>query len=315
MFYIFHGDDEHSKKEFLNQLQEKLGDRSLTELNTARFDGASLTFSQLRHACDSVPFLSDRRLVIVDDLLAREPEFMESLLEYVPELPETTRLVFQESRVLPDSNPMVRLAKQSDDGYVKSFKRLEGREISLWIQSSVNDRHGRISPRASHLLALNVGNNLTTLDNEIEKLVLFKGEALIDVDDVSLLCPYVAEASIFELVDALGSRHRRSAAELLQSKIADGTEPEYLFAMIIRQYRLLIQVKELTEAGKKPPEISRILNIHGFVSGKLYQQSQNYDLAQLEQIYAHLLEVDVGVKTGRTEMTTALHLLVAGVVT
>ena len=96
----------------------------------------------------------------------------------------------------------------------------------------------------------------------------------------------------------LESRHRRSAAELLQSKIADGTEPEYLFAMIIRQYRLLIQVKELTEAGKKPPEISRILNIHGFVSGKLYQQSQNYDLAQLEQIYSHLLEVDVGVKTG-----------------
>ena len=163
-----------------------------TELNTARFDGALLTFSQLRHACDSVPFLSDRRLVIVDDLLAREPEFMDSLLEYVPELPETTRLVFQESRILPDSNPMVRLAKQSDDGYVKFFKRLEGREISLWIQSSVNDRNGRISPMSSHLLALNVGNDLAILDNEIEKLVLFKGEELIDVDDVSLLCPYVS---------------------------------------------------------------------------------------------------------------------------
>lgn len=315
MFYIFHGNDEHSKKKFLSQLQEKLGDRSLVDLNTTRFAGDSLTISQLRHACDSIPFLSDRRLVIVNDLLAREPDYLDSLLEYVLELPETTRLVFCESRLLSEKHPMVRLAMQAEDGYVKSFRRLEGREVSFWIQNHVQERGSRISPRAAHLLAINVGNDLALLENEIEKLVLYRGEEIIDVDDVSLLCPYVAEASIFELVDALGSRHGRTAAELLQSKLTEGTEPSYLFAMIIRQYRLLIQVKELAEAGNRPPEIAQKLNIHGFVAGKLYQQCQNYELVQLEQVYAHLLDMDVSVKMGRTEMTTALNLLVAGLVT
>lgn len=315
MFYIFHGDDEHSQRKFLTQLQEKLGDMTLVDLNTTRFEGVSLTMPQLRHACDSIPFLSDRRLVIVDDLLARKPDYLDSLLEYVLKVPETTRLVFCESRLLKENHPMILLAMQSDSGYVKSFKRLEGREISLWIQNRVQECDGHITPKAAHLLAINVGNDLALLENEIEKLVLYRGEELIDVDEVSLLCPYVAEASIFDLVDALGSRHGRTTAELLHSKLADGTDPSYLFAMIVRQYRLLIQVKEMAEAGSRPPEIGKALNIHGFVAGKLFQQCHNYDLGQLERVYAHLLDMDVSVKTGKTEMSTALNLLVAGLVT
>ena len=52
--------------------------------------------------------------------------------------------------------------------------------------------------------------------------------------------------------------------------------------------------------------------MHSFVAGKLYQQSQRFSLSQLEQIYHHLLDIDVAVKTGRHDMVTALNLLVAG---
>ena len=82
---------------------------------------------------------------------------------------------------------------------------------------------------------------------------------------------------------------------------------------LVRQFRLLIQVKELAEAGFRFPEIAGRLKIHDYVTGKLYQQSHNFTLAQLETIYSHLLEIDVAVKTGRTDMITALSLLVAGV--
>ncbi|MGB5059280.1 MAG: hypothetical protein WBO48_11325, partial [Candidatus Promineifilaceae bacterium] len=53
------------------------------------------------------------------------------------------------------------------------------------------------------------------------------------------------------------------------------------------------------------------LKMHSFVAGKLYQQSAQFSLPQLEQIYRHLLEVDVAVKTGRNDMVTAVNLLVA----
>jgi DNA polymerase-3 subunit delta len=314
MFYIFHGDDEHSKKETLAQLQRKLGDKTLIELNTTRFDGRSLTFSRLQHACESVPFLSNRRLVIVDDLLLSKPLYLEELVDFVENLPPTTRLVLFESRELGDDHPMIMLANHSEKGYVRSFMRLDERKLPKWVSRRVVKRGGKISPRAAHLLAINVGNDLTLLENEIEKLVLYKGAELIENDDVSLLCPFVAETSIFDFVDALGSRHRRTAAELLQSKLADGTRPEQLFSMITRQFRLLIQVKELNESGHASAEISRILKIHPFVAGKLLQQSHNYTIQQMEQVYLHLLDVDVNVKTGKTDLPTALPLLVAGLV-
>lgn len=313
MFYVFHGDDEHSKKETLADLQKKLGDPSLIDLNTNRFLAKNLTFSQLQHACDSIPFLADKRLVIVEDLLANQPPYLEELVTYLPNLPETTRLVFMESRSLKENHPILKFAKESEKGYVRLFARPEGSRLEAWIRQKVQADGGNIAPRAAHLLALNAGNDLALLTNEIEKLVLYKGQETIEPQDVSLLCPFVAEASIFELVDALGSRHGRTAAHLLQSKLDEGTDPTYLFAMFVRQFRLLIQVKELAEAGLRPPEIASRLNIHNYVTGKIYQQSHNFTLAQLETIYAHLLEFDVSVKTGQTDMITALSLLVAGV--
>lgn len=132
----------------------------------------------------------------------------------------------------------------------------------------------------------------------------------ITAEDVQLLSPYAAEANIFDLVDALGNRNGRRAAELLQKKLDEGAEPFLLFSMFVRQFRLLLQVKELVEEGLRAPAISKELRLHSFVAGKMVQQSQSFSLEQMERIYGHLLEIDVRVKTGQSDMITALNLLV-----
>ena len=312
MFYIFHGDDEHSQTETLADLTSKLGDSSMLDLNTNRFEGRQVTFSELQHACNSIPFLADKRLVIVKDLFTHKAAFQDDLLAYLPDIPETTRLVFLESKSLTKRHPAYKLAESHEKGFIREFKRLEGGALEQWVRERVKTAGGQIQPYAAHLLATNAGNDLRLLDNEVEKLVLYKGQDMIEVEDVSLLCPYVAEASIFDLVDALGERDGKKAAQLITKKFQEGTDPFYLFAMFIRQFRLLIQVRELSEDGRPPPEIAKTLKLHPFPTGKLYQQSKNFSMAQLEQIYDHLLDIDIGVKTGRTDLVTALDLLVAG---
>jgi DNA polymerase-3 subunit delta len=314
-FYIFHGDDAHSIEKTLASLVARQGDPAMLDLNTSRFDGRRVTLSELQHACDSVPFLARIRLVIVNDLFTAKVDFVDELLAYLPHLPKTTRLVFVESRILPTSHPAIKLASDHAEGYVKSFEKPQGGTLERWIRKRVKDGGGQIQPQAVHMLAINVGSELAILDNEIEKLVLYKGREPIGPEDVTLLCPYAAEASIWDMVDAIGSRHSRTAAQLLHKKLGEGADPFYLFAMIVRQFRLLIQVKELAEGGHSPAEAAKILKIHSFPAGKLHAQSKNYSMAQLERIYAHLLEMDVGVKTGQTDMVTAIELLVASVTT
>lgn len=314
MFYIFHGEDTHSQNEALAKLKEKLGDASMLDLNTTKFE-KPMPLSELKNACQAMPFLAKVRLVLAYDYLSSQPDkgTLKELGNYLRELPEFTRLFFLESKPLKSSHAIVKLAEEHERGYVKQFGALEGRPLINWIQKRVGEKDGRISPHAANMLATNVGSDLRTLDNELEKLQLYKGDGQIEADDVLLLSPYVAEANIFDLVDAIGGRNSKKAALLFQKKLAEGADPFYLFSMFIRQFRLLIQVKSLVDEGLSPPAIAKEMRIHKFVAGKMAQQSRGFTLAQLEAIYEHLLNIDVKVKTGEIEMGTALNLLVAEV--
>ncbi|HIE55898.1 MAG TPA: DNA polymerase III subunit delta [Chromatiaceae bacterium] len=312
MFYIFHGNDSHSQLEALAKLQAKMGDPSLLDLNTTRLEGR-VTFNDIQQAASAIPFLAKVRLVIVRDFFRGKPDkkTVDQLLEYLPNLPETTRLFFLESKKLPPNLRILKLAEAEKSGFVKLFSLPEGSALDRWIREAAAQRDGRISPQAVHLLAANIGSNLEILENEIEKLTLYAGEEEITSQDVARLSPYAAEINIFDLVDALGNRNNKKATLLLHQKLSEGEDPFRVFGMIIRQFRLLIQVKELAQEGKRPPAISQELKLPNFVTGKLYQQSQGFSLDQLEQIYRHLLDIDIGAKTGRHELPTALDLLVA----
>lgn len=318
MFYLFHGEDTHTKKQILTELIAKIGDPSMMDLNTTRLEGKGLTAGQLQDACNAMPFLAPKRVVIVTDFFANKPDkkVVTAVQEYLLQLPDTTRLFFLESTQLADSHSLIKLAQEhKEKGVIRHFEKPQGAKLEQWISQKAAELGGKIDPRAAHLLAINVGSELDLLEQEVTKLVMYKGvsdsPAVITSDDVVLLSPYAAEVNIFDLVDALGSRNGKRAAELLHKKLeVEAAEPFSIFSMFVRQFRLLIQVKELQEQGLQPAGIAQELKQSPFVVKKVAQQSQAFSLHQLEQIYAHLLTIDIGVKTGRTDLITALNMLV-----
>ena len=326
MFYLFHGEDEFSRSETLAALKEKMGDPGLAELNITVFDGSKVTLSELQHVCDSVPFLAERRLVIVEGLLAHlEPkgrgekrstwqkEYLEGLTQYLQHLPETTRLVFVEGKSIGKDNPVHRLALAKECGRVKEFKPPQEKELNRWIGERVKKKGGQIEPAAVVQLAAFVGNDLRLLDQEVEKLVVYvSGARPITEEDIRLLVSYVQEANIFEMVDALGQRNAQRAAKFLHQLLDDGEHPLALLGMIVRQFRILIQVKELTERGLSQQKMASQLRLHPFVVKKAVRQAMNFSMEQLEAIYRKLLETDVAIKTGQMDEVLALDMLVVG---
>lgn len=329
MFYIFHGDDEFSRAEALADFKTRMGDPVMADLNTTHFDGQKVTFGELIHACDAIPFMAQVRLIIVENLLARlagrrsrggkarkgDREFLDALLDYLPHLPETTRLVFVENVTLPGSNPIIKLAQAEKQGHVREFRTPDERSgrLERWIQDRAKNKGGEIEPRAAHELASFVGRNLRLLDQELEKLVVYvDGRRPIAVKDVRLLVSYVHEANIFEMTDALGRRDGPRASRLLHRMLGDGNDPLYLQSMIVRQFRIMIQVKDLAERGVHPNDIPARLGIKPFVARKGLGQAAKFSMPQLETIYRKLWETDLSIKTGQMEPVLALDLLVAG---
>lgn len=333
MFYIFHGENEYSRAEELARLRGKLagGDPAMAELNTVILDGRKLAWGELRHACDSMPFMADRRLVIVHGLLSRltarrkakdgeveegaawKRKYLEDLAAYLPIMPETTRLIFVEARTLPASHPILKAAKagaKHGQGFVKLYKQPKEWQIPNWIRQRAKEKGGKISSQAVALLAALVGNDLRQLDQELEKLHLYADGEQVTTEHVQALVSRARQTSIFDLVDCVGRRQTDQALKLLHRLLDDGEAPLYLLAMLARQIRILIQVSELREQGLSQKDMASRLKLHPYVVEKGLAQASNFRMDQLEAAHQRLLYTDWSIKTGQSEDVLALDTLV-----
>lgn len=330
MFYIFHGEDEFGQAEELLSLRHRLaaGDPAMADLNTNLLDGNRLTLDELVHVCNSIPFLSDRRLVIVYNLLSRlsqsakeregeeagqKRRLLEGLTAYLSTLPPTTRLVFVENKTLPSSHPILQLARSKEkerQALVRLFAKPKDSELPRWIEERVRSQKGSISREAASLLAVLIGDNLRQLEQEIEKLLLYADGRQICQEDVQTLVSRARETRVFDLVDCVGQRQTNKALLLLHRLLEEGEDPLSLLAMLARQIRILIQAKELQAKGLTPPEITERLGLHPYVVEKGLHQARNFTMAQLEAAHQYLVDTDWALKTGATEERLALELLV-----
>lgn len=322
-YYILHGEDELTCSETLKNLQRRLGPPEVVALNTTVFDGADVTLRELKNACGTIPFMAQRRMVIVHGLLSQlvsekrgnqggwKKPYLEGLVDYLPQLPDTTRLVFVEPQQLVHDHPILRRARKDEYGYVRAF--VPPKDPVRWVRDRAAEKGGDFSTQAAVALVQAVGEHQRLLDQEIKKLLAYVNwERPVESRDVVALVPYAQEAVIFDAVDALGQRDGVKAAELIHNLLDHGNDPRYLFAMIVRQFRLLIQIKELAIESQDVSVISRRLKLHPYPTRKLYVQARNFTLEQLERIYRRLLEIDVQIKTGQMDEAVALDLLIVG---
>jgi DNA polymerase III subunit delta len=334
LYYIFHGEDGFTLTEELKKLRARMGDPQFADLNTTFLDGRTATFGELRHHADAIPFLADKRLVIVEGMIARlnprqkknegdgdepveedsNPELGADLSSYLPDLPETTRLIFVEGKALPKTNPILKLAEKDDkNARVRLFSLPRPDELIDWIVNRVEVKAGRIEFSAANDLAMFVGADLRALDNELEKLITYRAREIIRRQDVVALVAPVQEQSIFELADAIGKRDTPSALELLHEQLNHNAQPLYLLAMIARQFRMLLQVRDLAARGLNLDQIRAQLGLHPYVARKVLEQSRNFSIEQLETIYRKLLETDISMKTSHGDPAVNLDVLVVEV--
>lgn len=332
MLYVLHGEEEFTRSEVVAELKTRIAADGLGDLNVATLDGRRISLGELMAACDAMPFLGDRRLVIVEGLISRmggrprgrrkkaardaaaEPDAdeWERLADYLPRLPPTTRLVLIEATSLPANHPLLALAATLPKSEVREYRQLAGGELEAWIRRRAKDKGVEITAGATRALVAETGNGLRALDAELEKLAAYGDyrRAITEEDVHALVIPNL-EAGIFELVDTLGARNRPRAMNLLEQMLADRANELYLLTMIVRQVRLILGIKDmLAEGNTAPAEIGRLLGVrHGFLVEKLGKQARQFEMEELEAILRRTLEIDQGIKTGRIDGRLALELL------
>lgn len=319
-FYLFHGEDDLTIGEAVDKMKKSMGEYG--DLNTTEFDGEQANVHEVINAVSSFPFLADVRLVIVRGMIAwitrkgageTGKKAVEILLEALPTLPPTARLVLVERQTLPEDHKFVKLAKSDPNGYVKGFSA--PKDLTSWIVKRARDEYGaEILPAAAFALSSVISDDLRRADNELVKLVSYveAGQAITE-EDVAALTPYVAEANMFKMVDAIAEGRGQLAMQLMHRLLREKeNNPFGLFSMVTRQFRMMIIAKEHLSSGGNMDTLADALKMRGgYAVQNVARQSRAFSLEQLESIYRSLHQYDVEMKTGKTDPELALDFLVA----
>lgn len=317
--YLLHGDDDFAIAEFIHSMIEKMGDRSMAEMNTTRFDQGSFSLESLQAAVSAMPFLAARRLVIVEDVsrhLTKKAD-QEKFTALVKNLPPTTALVLRESRSLKDKKNkdkdhwLVKWAdKAGDRAYERSFS-IPKNGITDWIRKYVAEQGGEISHQAAALLAESVQDVPRMAVMEVDKLLAYVNYARpVDVDDVEMAAAFVGgQGDYFTFMDAIAARNGRKAMDMLQ-KLLEEQDAIPLFFSLVGHFRLVLQAREIYENGGQEDALAKQLGIHPFRAKKIMLQARTLSQADLEQMYLRMQQIDLEIKTGKIDGELALETLV-----
>ncbi len=312
---LFHGENRLEIEEALAEAIAACEEEGAM-LNRERFD-APLDFNAFHRACVTMPFLGGKRVIIARDVLRRGGEALgKRLVAFLSDLPPSTTLLFVEFGDLPGNHPLIRWMRdhQGKEVVLRRFPLPRARALPEWIARRVARYGLSIDRAAASLLARQIGTDLLALDQELRKLATYRGgEGKITREDVALLVPYTLDGDlIFSVVDAIGARNSRQALVLLHRMLdaPAGPNPWQVMAMIVRQFRLLIQTRWMLDHGEAAAIGKRLGLRYDFLVEKLRRQSQLFSSEQLRRAYQLLLDYDRAIKSGTLRIETALDLLV-----
>jgi DNA polymerase-3 subunit delta len=332
MIRVLHGDDEFSIAERLAALREEAGPPEVVGPSTSVFEGDSYSREEMIGAASAVPFLADKRLVIVQGLLeridansgrsrGRSREKMlrlpkgdwDGLAEGLEALPPTTELIFVDG-ALRQNGPGLKAAGGS--ARVEVFPTRRGRDLEEWVKRRFDEVGQGADPAAVRRLSDLVGGQMRLLDQEIRKLVLYAGNRQVQTADVDLMISPAREANIFAAVDAVLERRTAVSLKLLYQLLEDGSSVQYILGMLARQVRMVIVAQDMTGNGSNQDDIAQRIGAKtgSYPMRKTLDQARKFPPSYLASVHRRLLEADVAFKTGADERI-GVELLVARIST
>lgn len=305
--YLIYGRERLLLEEAVARLTARLAEHADLDFNRDVFRGGVDEPETVVGAAQTLPFMSEKRLVVVRDVHQIGADGQKAIAAYVADPAPDTCLVLVAEKIA--KNSVLYKAVQKAQGVIHEYEAPKKSEYPAWIAKRLSE-HGKTATRAAAGRIFEViGEDLGRLENEIDKICLYHdGKDSLDTDDVDEVLSATTQASIFELTDSLGNRDARRALRTLEGLVSRNEPIQAVYHMVVKHMRMLLATKSLTERGiLNTGAIARELKTIPFVAGKYRDQSRNFTTRQLRSTVRSLVDIDFAVKSGRAELRTALE--------
>lgn len=339
--YLLYGQESY----LLDRAKELMQENVVTafpELNYIALDGDALTVEQLQNACDTYPFGSDKKLVVVrhpgflkksagkkdedeeeetdneqkqEDMPKKDTGEQKRYMELIAEVPESCCLLLLYYGDLGKSKKLFDSIKKN--GEVFEITRADKEELTRWVKNSFGKRGKKLGFKEqdyfinmSGYLDKNSDKNLYDLENEVNKISAFAGASdTVTVEHIDALMPKNLENDIFKLINSCADKRVADSLSLLNDLLVQGEEIFAILAMITKQIRTMIAVAELNQRGLDAKGAASRLKVHEFYAKNCMAYGRKIGMKGLIKGLNNSVEVENNVKSGRMDKRLAIEML------
>ena len=316
--YVVLGEERY----FIERIRETIIKYALEEdsidLNFSSFDMEENTINDALFEAASFPFFGDRKVVFVENpffltgqKVKGAPEHnLEELEEYIQNPAEFTILVFFAPYEKLDRRKKITKSLEKN-AQVIDVSSPYPNEVNRYLKEVVKEKGYQFTDGAFQLFTERTDANLTQMMHELDKLFLYHMDSKkITKDSIRQLVPKSLEQNVFELNTLVLNRQVEASIEAYQDLLVQKEEPIKIVALLISQFRLLLQVKILQKQGYAQGDIAKVLKVHPYRVKLALQNIRKYEQKLLSEALDYLIDADYKMKTGQIDQELQVELFI-----
>ena len=304
--YLLYGEEAYLKKQYKDRLTKAMLPEGDT-VNYAYYEGKGINPGELIDLAETMPFFAERRLIVVENS-GYFKNAVPELADYIKTMPVTACFLFVENEV-DKRNRLYKAVK--DKGRIVEMARQDEKTLLYWIAGNVKKEGRQIKETTARYLISRAVTDMENLEKEMEKLFSYTlGKEEITVQDVEEICTTQITNQIFDMVEAVAAKQQKKALDYYYDLLALKEPPMRILYLLARQFKLLMEVKDLAEKRYDKSQIAKTVGLHPFVAGKYMQQSRTFSKQELRRILEDALDTEELVKTGRLNDVMSVELFI-----
>lgn len=304
MVYLLYGTKAFQIEEEIKKLS-----KGQDNMNISRYNLDNDLLSLAIQDAETISLFGDKKLIIIDNAnmftgtTSKDSDLIESYLNHINDM--TILILIVHNDKLDSRKKITKLINKV--GTVKAFND-DLDNVSL-VRKLLKDYD--IDYKTINLLIDRVGQNPLIIQNEINKIKIYKGQdKKITEEDILNLTNKLIEIDIFKLIDYIVRKNKEKALELYYEMLKMNEEPIKIVVILANQFRIMYQAKELLKKGYSEKDIAGILKIHPYRVKLALQNSRSYTSEMLLKNLNALADIDIGIKTGKLNKNLALELFI-----
>lgn len=212
--YWLEGEEEYFIDKVMDYAESHILNESETAFNLTVFYGKDAEWPNIINACRRYPMFAERQVVLLKE--AQQMRDIERLEAYIENpLNSTVFVVSYKEKKVDGRTRLAKLLKEK--GVVLTTKKLYDNQLPEWTEELVQSKGHTISSKALMLLVDHIGNDLSRIENEVDKILINLGKRQdITEDDVEKYVGVSKDFNVFELQTALATKNLPKAIRIIQ---------------------------------------------------------------------------------------------------